>query len=192
MLRPLVGTLLARRRAVGVSFLAALLLAGCTASPGTAPSAATPTATVASATPTAESTPRPTATPSSTPEPATVYTPDDEEIAKLVRAGAAEAIPDLKALNGMDPSKLEGQFLPLGEWITSQKAGIEAYTASACTAAAVERFIDGIDQYDAIRKQFLAWRDWGANGHAFPVAAPGQAVLAFEEAVTELDAYCPA
>jgi hypothetical protein len=123
---------------------------------------------------------------------ATVYTPDDEEIAKLVRAGAAEAIPDLKSLNGMDPSKLEGQFLPLGEWITSQRTGIEAYTASSCTTAAVERFMDGIDQYDAIRKQFLAWRDWGANGHAFPVAAPGQAVLAFEAALTELDAHCPA
>ena len=189
----LVEAFLARRKAVIVSFLAALLFAGCTTSPGVPPSPATPAASVAAATPTAEiSTPEPTAAPSSTPVPATVYTPDDVEIAKLVRAGAAEAIPDLKSLNGMDPSKLEGQFLPLGEWITSQRAGVEAYTASTCTTAAVERFIDGIDQYDAIRKQFLAWRDWGANGHAFPVAAPGQAVLAFEAAVTELEAYCPA
>ncbi|HEV2951673.1 MAG TPA: hypothetical protein VGZ51_06195, partial [Actinomycetota bacterium] len=103
-----------------------------------------------------------------------------------------EAIPDLKLLNDMDPSKLEDQFLPLGEWITSQKAGVEAYTASSCTNAAVEQFIDGIDQYDAIRKQFLAWRDWGAHGHAFPVAAPGQAVIAFEQALAELEAHCPA
>ena len=122
----------------------------------------------------------------------TVYTADDDEIAKLIRAGAAEAIPDLKLLNDMDPSKLEGQFLPLGDWITSQRAGLAAYTATSCTAAAVERFNDGIDQYETIRKQFLAWRDWGANNNAFPVAAPGQAVIAFEEALVELDATCPA
>ena len=122
----------------------------------------------------------------------TVYTADDDEIAKLIKAGAAEAIPDLKALNDMDPSKLEGQFLPLGDWITSQRADVAAYTASSCTIAAVDQFNDGLDQYDAIRKQFLAWRDWGAQGHAFPVAAPGQAVLAFEEALVELDAECPA
>ena len=122
----------------------------------------------------------------------TVYTADDDEIAKLIRAGAAEAISDLKGLNDMDPSKLEGQFLPLGEWITSQRAGLAAFTATTCTASAVELFNDGIDQYDAIRKQFLAWRDWGAQGHAFPVAAPGQAVIAFEKALVELDAHCPA
>ena len=70
--------------------------------------------------------------------------------------------------------------------------GVAAYTASSCTTAAVELFHDGLDQYDAIRKQFLAWRDWGAQGHAFPVAAPGQAVIAFEQALVELDAKCPA
>jgi hypothetical protein len=173
--------------------LVALLLAGCTASPGVAPSPATPAATAASATPTAAmSTTEPTAPPTATTVISTVYTADDDEIAKLIRAGAAEAIPDLKLLNDMDPSKLEDQFLPLGEWITAQKAGLEAYTASSCTTVAVELFIDGIDQYDAIRKQFLAWRDWGANGHAFPVAAPGQAVVAFEKALVELEARCPA
>ena len=175
-----------------VAALAVLLLAGCTATPGVMPSPATPAAT-ADRTPTAEmSTPEPTAPPSATPVAATVYTADDEEIAKLIKAGADEAIPDLKLLNDMDPSKLEGQFLPLGEWITSQQAGLAAYTASSCTAPAVELFIDGIDQYDAIRKQFLAWRDWGAHGHAFPVAAPGQAVVAFEKALAELEAHCPA
>ena len=170
--------------------LVALLLAGCTATPGATPSPATP---AASATPSAgTSTPEPSVPPSATAVTSTVYTADDNEIAKLIRAGAGEAIPDLKLLNDMDPSKLEGQFLPLGEWITSQKAGVAAYTASSCTTAAVELFIDGIDQYDAIRKQFLAWRDWGANGHAFPVAAPGQAVIAFEKALVELEAHCPA
>jgi hypothetical protein len=170
--------------------LVALLLAGCTASPGAIPS---PTPSAAPATQTAgPATPEPTAPSTSTPAPATVYTADDEAIATLIRAGAAEAIPDLKLLNGMDPSRLEDQFLPLGEWITSQRAGIEALTASSCTSAAVERFIDGLEQYDAIRKQFLAWRDWGAQGHAFPVAAPGQAVIAFEAALVELEAHCPA
>lgn len=173
--------------------LAALLLAGCTAAPGGTLSPATPAVTTASATPTASmSTPEPTARPSATVVISTVYTADDDEIAKLIRAGAAEAIPDLKLLNGMDPGKLEDQFLPLGDWITGQRAGVAAYTASSCTTAALERFSDGIDQYDAIRKQFLAWRDWGANNNAFPVAAPGQAVVAFEEALIELEAHCPA
>jgi hypothetical protein len=176
-----------------VAALVALLLAGCTASPGATASPAAPVASAASATPTAGmSTPEPTASPTATAVTSTVYTADDDEIAKLIRAGAAEAIPDLKLLNDMDPSKLEDQFLPLGEWITGQRAGIAAYSASSCTTGAVELFVDGLDQYDAIRKQFLAWRDWGANGHAFPVAAPGQAVLAFEGALVELDAQCPA
>lgn len=173
--------------------LLALLLAGCTASPAATASPASPVASTSSATPTTDmSTPEPSAAPTPTVVISTVYTADDDEIAKLVKAGAEEAIPDLKALNDMDPSKLEDQFLPLGEWIASQRAGLEAFTASSCTAPAVELFNDGIDQYDAIRKQFLAWRDWGAQGHAFPVAAPGQAVIAFEKAVVELDAHCPA
>lgn len=174
--------------------LVALLLAGCTGVPGATPSPATPGATAAPAAPTAAGTAtrQPTAPPTATPELATVYTADDEEIAKLIRAGADEAIPQLKGLRAMDPSKLEGLFLPLLVWITGQKAGVAAYTPSSCTAAAAALFIDGLDQYDAIRKQFLAWRDWGASGHAFPVAAPGQAVVTFEEALVELEAHCPA
>jgi hypothetical protein len=173
--------------------LAVLLLAGCTAGPGASPS---PDSTAVPVTPApATATPSPSPTPTAaiaSPVVSKVFTADDTEIAKLIKAAADEAIPDLKSLNKMDPSKLEGQFLPLGEWITSQQEGIAAYTPTTCTAPAVERFLDGIDQYDAIRKQFLAWRDWGASGHAFPVAAPGQAVLAFEEAVVELEAHCPA
>ena len=174
--------------------LAVLLLAGCTAAPGTAPSpdSTAVTVTAAPATPTAGPSVTPTAAGAASPVLSTVYTADDTEIAKLIKAGADEAIPDLKGLNKLDPSKLEGQFLPLGDWITSQREGVAAYTPTTCTAPALERFLDGIDQYDAIRKQFLAWRDWGARGHAFPVAAPGQAVVAFEKAVAELEASCPA
>ncbi len=171
--------------------LVVLLLAGCTAAPAASPSPAPPAATAAPATPTPSPSPTPTAAAAS-PVVSTVYTADDTEIAKLIKAGAAEAIPDLKGLNKMDPSKLEGQFLPLGEWITSQQEGVAAYTPTTCTAPALELFLDGIAKYDAIRKQFLAWRDWGATGHAFPVAAPGQAVVAFEKAVAELEASCPA
>ena len=182
-----------RASAISAFALTALLFAGCTATPG-APASPDSTAVPASAAPaTPTPTPSPTPTPAAaSPAVSTVYTADDTEIAKLIKAGADEAIPDLKGLNKMDPSKLEGQFLPLGEWITSQKEGVAAYTPTTCTAPAVEQFLDGIDQYDAIRKQFLAWRDWGATGHAFPVAAPGQAVVAFEKAVTELEASCPA
>lgn len=170
--------------------LVALLLAGCAGAPGVTPSPATP---AAPATPTAGmSTTQPTAPPTATPVPNTVYTADDEEIAKLIRAGADEAIPQLKLLNDMDPGQLEDRFLPLGVWITSQKAGVEAYTPSSCTTAAVALFIKGMDRYDDMRKRFLAWRDWGAHGHAFAVGAPGQAVATFEEALVELEAHCPA
>ncbi len=95
-------------------------------------------------------------------------------------------------LNKSDPSKLEEIFLPLGVWIANQKAGLKSYTASSCTSAAVARFIEGMDRYDAIRKEFLAWRDWGANGNAFPPGAPRQAHESFSTALTELEAHCPA
>jgi hypothetical protein len=121
-----------------------------------------------------------------------VYTADDEEIARLITAGAEEAIPQLKLLNAMDPGKLEDLFLPLGTWIDGQKAGVEAYTPSSCTAGAVQLFQEGMDAYDDIRQTFLAWRDWGANGHPFSRGAPPQAVAILEAARAELEARCPA
>ncbi len=176
------------------ALLALLSVAACTGAPAVAPSPATPAATAASA---AAATPSPTPSPAppspsakASPVEATTYTADDEEIARLIRAGADEAIPQLKGLNDSDPSSLEGLFLPLLDWITSQKEGVAALTPTTCTAEAVALFNKGIDQYDAIRKKFLAWRDWGAQGHAFPVAAPGQAVKTLESALTELDATC--
>jgi hypothetical protein len=181
------------RLAVPIAPLIALLLAACTAAPGTTSSAATPLAE-ASATPTAATaapTTKPTPSPASTIVESTTYTEDDEQIATLIRAGADEAIPQLKALNKSDPGKLEDLVLPLGDWITSQRAGVDALAPSSCTAPAVKLFLTGIDQYDAIRKKFLEWRDWGAQGHAFPVAAPGQAVKTFEAALAELEANCP-
>jgi hypothetical protein len=172
--------------------LAALLLAGCTAGPGATPSAATP-ATTGSPAPTASvSIASPTAAPTASPTANTVFTTDDAEIARLVTAGANEAIPQLKVLNDSDPSRLEALFQPLGVWITRQQAGLEPYTASNCTSGAVERFIEGLFRYDVIRKQFLAWRDWGAVGHAFPPGAPREAAESFEESLVELEAHCTA
>jgi hypothetical protein len=133
----------------------------------------------------------PSASPSPTPAPATVYTADDEQIATVIRGAAGEAIPQLKILNKMDPSKLEALFLPLDAWITTQRTAVETLTPSGCTAAAVDAFNDAIDKYETIRKTFLGWRDWGANGRPFPVAAPGQAVKSFEKALVELSANCP-
>ena len=173
--------------------LAALVAAGCVGGPGAATPSPTPTDPPVPATlpPLPPSDP-PSPVPSATIEVSTVYTPDDEEIAALIEAGADEAIPQLKALNKMDPQKLEDLFLPFGEWIEAQRAGVAAYTPSTCTADALEAYLVGLNQYDDIREKFLAWRDWGAQGHAFPPAAPGQAVLAFEEAVALLEATCPA
>ena len=120
---------------------------------------------------------RPPAPPTSSPVTDGIYTADDQEIAKLVLAGADEAIPRLKGLNAMDPGQLEDLFVPLGTWIADQRTRVESYTPSGCTAEAVARFIEGMDAYDDIRARFLAWRDWGAHGHAFHPEAPRQAEL---------------
>ncbi len=82
--------------------------------------------------------------------------------------------------------------MPLGVWIASQRSSVAAYAASGCTAAAVAKFIEGLDRYDAIRKKFLAWRDWGALGNAFPPGAPREAGDSFRKALAELEAHCPA
>ena len=37
---------------------------------------------------------------------------------------------------------------------------------------------------------FLAWRDWGANGNAFPPGAPREASDTLKAAVDELGAHC--
>jgi hypothetical protein len=174
-----------------VAALLALLVAGCSVGAGPTPEPATPAVTSAPVTP-APATPsaEPSLPPSASPVANTVFTADDAEIASVVKAGAEEAVPQLRALNDADPSKLEDLFLPLGDWITGQRAAVQAFTPSNCTADAVDLFEDGLGQYDAIRKKFLAWRDWGATGHAFPPGAPREAATAFEDAVAELDAHC--
>lgn len=171
--------------------LAVLLVAGCTGNPGAASATAT---LVAGAAPTAAPTARPTvpSTPSPSPVANGAYTAADEAIAELIRTGASEAIPPLQVLNDMDPDKLEDLFVPLGVWITTQKASVETHTPSGCTADAVTMFIEGLDAYDAIREKFLAWRDWGAHGHAFHPEAPRQAAALFDEALVELGANCSA
>jgi hypothetical protein len=136
----------------------------------------------------------PSVEPSAPPSPSaannTVFTPDDAEIATLITSAADEAVPQLAGLNDSSPGKLEGLFLPLGEWISAQRTAVEALTPSNCTEAAVDLFEDGLSQYDGIRKKFLAWRDWGANGNAFPPGAPREASDSFKAAVDELSAHC--
>lgn len=168
-----------------------LLVAGCAGGPGAVPSATPPPAATESVT---AATPSPTLSPTASalasPVVSTVYTADDEAIAALIRASAAEAIPQIKELNKMDPQKLEELFLPLQDWITGERTAIAALTPTTCTAAAVEHFNEGIDQYDDIRKTFLAWRDWGAKNRPFPAGAPGLAATEFEAALAELEASC--
>ena len=107
--------------------------------------------------------------------------------------GADEVIPQLKGLNDADPSKLEELFHPLGIWIASQRTAVAGHAASSdCTAGAVERYLEGLDRYDDIRKKFLAWRDWGALGNAFPPGAPREAGVSFRGALVELEAHCSA
>ena len=171
--------------------LVALLVAGCTAGAGATAEPSTPAVTAVPSTPTPAA---PSVEPSAPPSPSaannTVFTPDDAEIATLITSAADEAVPQLAGLNDSSPGKLEGLFLPLGEWISAQRTAVEALTPSNCTEAAVDLFEDGLSQYDGIRKKFLAWRDWGANGNAFPPGAPREASDSFKAAVDELSAHC--
>jgi hypothetical protein len=180
-------------RGTRAALLAALLVGGCTAGSGAVTSPAAPSAAPATQTASPEPTPTPTpsAPPSASPVLSTVYTADDTEIAKLIKAGVEEATPQLKGLADMDPGQMEVLFLPLGMWITEQREGLGAYTPTSCTAGAVALFSDGLDQYDAIRQKFMAWRDWGANGRAYPPGAPREARETFAAAVAELEATCP-
>jgi hypothetical protein len=171
--------------------LVALLMAGCTAGAGATAEPSTPAVTAAPITPApATSSVEPSAPPSESPADNTVFTPDDTEIATLITAAVDEAVPQLAVLNDSDPSKLEDLFLPLGEWISAQRTDVEALTPSSCTTEAVDLFEQGLSQYDAIRKKFLAWRDWGANGNAFPPGAPREASDTLKAAVDELGAHC--
>jgi hypothetical protein len=177
--------------------VAALLVAGCTAGPGTSSATigvggAAARATTATPSPTPAPSPEQANSGSSlTPVITTTRTPEDEQLAKLIRAGAADAIPQLQVLNDMDPSKQVHLFEPLGIWIDEQRTGLAALTSSTCTSDAVEIYLDALTQYDRIRKKFLAWKDWGAHGFAYSPAAPRFTVATIEEALAQLDATCP-
>jgi hypothetical protein len=181
------------RRTLRALALAVLVVAGCSAGPGVSPPP--PSAGVVGASPAhtvASSTMPSPVVPAPSPMTNGIYSAADEAIAALVRAGAHEAIPRLQRLYAMDPSQLEDLFVPLGTWIASQRTSVAAITPSGCTADAVARFIAGMDAYDDMRKKFLAWRDWGAHGHAFHPEAPRQAAALLEEALVELEAHCAA
>ena len=181
-------------RATLTAVLAAVMFAGCTAGAGatTLPETPVPATPSAAAAPMPTPTPTPaSAPPSASPVLSTVYTADDTEIAELIKTAVEEATTQLKGLADMDPSQMEGLFLPLGVWITEQRTALAAYASTTCTAGAVALFNDGLDQYDAIREKFLEWRDWGANGRAYPAGAPREARETFAAAVAELEANCP-
>jgi hypothetical protein len=187
--------------------LIGLLVVGCTAGPAAvppiaapsiaAPSVAAPAVDVASPAP-------PTGTPSaslsveprssaSAPEPATTEvapTAGDEEVAALIKAGVETAVPQLRSLNDLDPSKLQDLFVPLGAWITDQISAVEAYDAGTCSGEAVTLYVDGLDAYDDIRQTFLAWKDWGAHGRPFPAGSPREIAATLEKALAELEVDC--
>lgn len=181
--------------------LVVLLLAGCTASPGAPPLPATAAPSLPSAslpvgtrpaTPKADPSERPTeAIASPTPGPRTEHTAEDDTIATLIRAGVSEAIPQIEKLNKMEPSSLVDLFVPLGAWIAKRKADLASHKPSSCTAEAVGLYLDGIGQYDSMRKHFLAWKDWGAHGRPYPPGAPMVAVKTLRAALAELEARCP-
>lgn len=164
---------------------------GCAPSVASVPSPAASVATDPTTSPTASPTPTPAPpSPTATP-PATTYTPEDDRIAAFIRIGVDTAVAQLGVLNDMDPSRLEGLFLPLEAWISEQVSESEAATPSACTEGALALYLDGLDAFDDIRQTFMDWRDWGAQGHPFPRGAPREAAGILESAVAELTARCP-
>lgn len=172
--------------------LAVFLLAGCVARPDATPAAPDLDAPSASSAPSANASKADAASPAASPALVATYTADDEEIAKLVRAGADEAIAQIKLLNKMDPGTLEDVFLPLGTWIADTTARVDRYSPSSCTETAAALFVEAMDAYDDIRQTFLEWRDWGAHGHPFSPGAPPLIVKDLEAAVAELMVHCPA
>jgi hypothetical protein len=178
----------------GGACLAVLLFVGCASSgsPISTPPA-TPVIEVPTASPQPVASPSPSTAPTSTgPVITTEYTPEDEQIAELINAGVDEAVPRLRGLNDMDPEEQLELFEPIGIWLTAQRADVADLTPSSCTVEAVALYLDGIRQFDAIRQKFLAWKDWGAQGHAYPPGAPRVAADTLEEAAAELQATCPA
>ena len=101
-----------------------------------------------------------------------------------------EAIPQLKELNKMDPQKLEDLFLPMQDRITSQRSAMAALTPSSCTATAVERFNEGIDQYDDIREDVPGLAGLGRQEPSVPGRSSGTRSKEFEAALAELEATC--
>jgi hypothetical protein len=177
------------RAAAPMAFV--FLVAACAGAPAAtpAPASTTPAATVAPATPPpASPTPQPTPAAAATIGPDSTFTAEDEEIAKLVKAGADEAIPKLALLPDMDVSQLTDALLDVRAWVNAQKMGVAAFSPGVCTAGAVALFTKGMDRYSDIAEEFLAWREWGAVGHPYPLGAPAQAVASLEDAVLELEA----
>lgn len=184
-----------RGLAIIMVLICASLVAACTAGRGSSPAAAMAVAPVATAN---TSTPAPTPRASRTPAPpsagpvsSTRYTADDRQVATLIEDGAAVAIPQLRILNKTEPAKQVAFFEPVGTWIASEKAGLAGLAPTTCTAPAAALFTDALKQYDTMRRKFLAWKDWGAHGHAYSPGAPMAAVRTLEDALAELDAHCP-
>ena len=186
-----------RNLTVAVVLIAACLVAACSAGRGSSPAAAlpaggSPTQTAAVQGPTARPThPSASHPASASPASSSRYTADDERVATLIETGVAAAVPQLRVLNKTDPSKQVAFFEPVGTWIAAEKAALAALTPSTCTAPAVELFTDALKQYDTMREKFLAWKDWGAHGHAYSPGAPMAAVRTLQDALAELDAHCP-
>jgi hypothetical protein len=170
--------------------LIGLLVVGCTAGPAAVPPIAAPSIAAPSVAAPAVVSPAPAA---STPElRATEVAPTagDEEVAALIKAGVETAVPQLRSLNDLDPSKLQDLFVPLGAWITDQISAVEAYDAGTCSGEAVTLYVDGLDAYDDIRQTFLAWKDWGAHGRPFPAGSPREIAATLEKALAELEVDC--
>lgn len=176
-----------------LAWLAGFVVVGCSAVPGTTAPTTTGGASAAVVATTKATPTSPTSTPRATPSPApaTPNTADDAAIADAIRAGVAEAIPELERLNKMDPSSQVKLFEPLGAWIDRQQQAVAASSAGGCAAEAVELFLDGLDAYDDIRERFLAWKDWGAHGRAYPPGAPREIATTLKQATAALEASCP-
>lgn len=141
-----------------ILLLMAIVLAGCGATTAPSPSP-TPVPTPSAA---------PTASPVPTPEPDPTRTPDDEQIAGIIRDTGTEILDRLGAadFSSMSMGEIGDFYRRLRDYAKDQLARLEKYTASECLSAAASQLKSGLLGIQVTSDALLSWIAGGAVGEA--------------------------